>query len=114
MPFGIKSAPEEFRHRIDECIEALPNTATVHDDIIIYGTSNTEEEAIQSRDAAFTALMDRCREQGLKLNEKMLKFKLDKVCYLGHTVGADGISAYPSKVQAICKMPLPFDVAGVQ
>ena len=48
MPFGIKSASEEFQRRIDECIEGLPNTVVIHDDIIIYGTGNTEQEAIES------------------------------------------------------------------
>ena len=113
MPFGIKSAPEEFQPRIDECIEGLPNTAVIHDDIIIYGTGNTKQEAIESHDAAFTALMDRCRENGLKLSEK-LNFKLDKVCYIGHILSRNGISADPLKVKAISEMPAPTDVAAVQ
>ena len=114
MPFGFKSAPQNFQLRIDECIEGLPNTAVIHDGIIIYGTGSTEQEAIKCHDAAFTALVDRCGECGLKLNEKKLKYKLDKVCYLGHMLSPDGISADPSKVQAICDIPPPSDVAGVQ
>ena len=58
--------------------------------------------------------MDRCRENGLKLNEKKLNFKLDKVCYIGHIVSHDGISADPLKVKAISEMPTPTDVAAVQ
>ncbi|XP_048579022.1 uncharacterized protein K02A2.6-like [Nematostella vectensis] len=81
MPFGIKSAPEEFQRRINECIEGLPNIAAVHDDIIIYGTGETEEEAMACHDAALKDLLDRCREHNLKLNPKKLKFKLDRVTY---------------------------------
>ena len=114
MPFGIKSAPEEFQCRIDECMEGLSNITAVHDDIIIYGSDDTDEEAIKSHNAALVALLDRCRERGLKLNEKKLKFKLDKVTYLGHVLSADGIMADPVKVQAISDMPQPSDVAGVQ
>lgn len=57
--------------------------------------------------------MDRCRENGLKLNEKKLNFKLDKVCYIGHILSRDGISADPLKVKAISEMPTPTDVAAV-
>ena len=114
MPFGMKSAPKEFQRRIDECIEGLPNTAVIHDEIIIYGTGNTEQEAIESHDAAFTALMDRCRQNGLKLKKKKLNFKLDKVCYIGHILSPDGISADPLKVKAISEMPTPTDVAAIQ
>ena len=60
------------------------------------------------------ALLDRCRERGLKLNEKKLKFKLHKVTYLGHVLSAESIIADPAKVPAISDMPQPSDVAGVQ
>ena len=37
MPFGIKSAPEEFQTRLDECLEGLENVEMIANDIIIYG-----------------------------------------------------------------------------
>ena len=48
------------------------------------------------------------------LNEKKLNFKFDKVCYTGHILSRDGISANPLKVKAISEMPTPTDVAAVQ
>lgn len=101
MPFGIKSAPEEFQRRIDQCIEGLTNTTAVHDDILIYGTGETKEEALESHDSALKSLLDRCRERGLKLNKKKFKYKQDKIAYLGHVISADGIEADPDKVRAI-------------
>ena len=48
MPFGIKSAPEGFQRQIDECLEGLESIQTIHDDIVIFGTGDSEEEALAS------------------------------------------------------------------
>lgn len=48
MPFGIKSSPEEFQRRLDECLEGLENIAVIHDDVIVFGTGESIEEAIES------------------------------------------------------------------
>ena len=45
MPFGIKSAPEEFQRRLDEILEGLENIAVTYDDILIFGSGDTMEEA---------------------------------------------------------------------
>ena len=47
MPFGISSAPEEFQHRLDECMEGLSNIAVIHHDIV-YSTGDSEESSTQS------------------------------------------------------------------
>ena len=65
MPFGIKSAPEEFQRRLDECLEGLENIVVIHDDIVIFGSGDSIEEANSSHDLAFRALLDRCRERGI-------------------------------------------------
>ena len=114
MPFGIKSAPEEFQRRLDECLEGLENIAVIHDDVIVFGSGESIEEATASHDHAFKALLTRCRERFLKLNKKKLRFKLSKVAYMGHILGADGLQADPEKIKAVCDMPCPTDVQGVQ
>ena len=76
MPFGLKSSPEEFQRRVDDGLEGLTNRAIIADDMIVYGSGNTEEESILSHDTALIALLDRCREINLKLNGKKLKFNL--------------------------------------
>ena len=45
MPFGIKSAPEEFQRRLNECLEGLENISVIADDILIHSTGDTPEEA---------------------------------------------------------------------
>jgi len=114
MPFGIKSTPEEFQRCLDESLKGLENNAVIHDDIVIFGSGDSIEEANSSPDMAFRALLDRCREHGLKLNKKKLCFKLSKVAYMGHILGADGLQVDPEKITAIREMPRPTDVQGVQ
>ena len=57
--------------------------------------------------------LNRCREQGLKLNSRKLKFKLDKVAYMGHVFSSEGLLPDPEKVSAVSDMPIPENVAAV-
>ena len=90
MPFGISSAPEEWQRRIDHCFEGLDNTQVIADDTIIYGSGENDAEADKSHDTAFRALIERCREKGLKLNPKKLNFKQTSVSYMRHIFSAQG------------------------
>ena len=114
IPFGIKSVSEEFQRRLDESLKGLENIAVIHYDVVIVGSGDSKEEATSSHDLAFRAFLNSCRERGLKLNKKKLRFKLRKVAYMGHFLGADGLHADPEKITAICQMLRPTDVQGVQ
>ena len=114
MPFGLKSAPEEFQRRLDACLEGLQNTLVIADDILIFGAGDTEEEAVRSHDAAMRALLQRCKEKNLKLNKKKLRFKMDEVSYMGHRLTVKGLSPCPEKIKAVAEMERPKDIAGVQ
>ena len=48
MPFGIKSTLEEFQRCLDECLEGLENVEEIADDIIIYRSSDTQDDAMVS------------------------------------------------------------------
>ena len=80
----------------------------------LYGAGDTDEEAEASHDNAFLALLNRCRERGLKLNAKKIKFKMPSVAYMGHILSAQGLAPDPDKVRAVQEMPKPKDVQGVQ
>ena len=114
MLFGISSAPEEFQRRLDETLEGLHGIEVIADDIVIFGSGDTDEEAEKSHDEAFLSLLERCREKGLKLNEKKLKFKMKTASYMGHVLSAQGLAADPEKVNAITEMPRPTNVQGIQ
>ncbi|XP_033731751.1 uncharacterized protein K02A2.6-like [Pecten maximus] len=114
MPFGISPAPEEFQRRMDEVVEGLLGVKAIHDDILIFGCGDTDEEARIDHDRNLLALLQRCRERGVKLNKEKLKLKLDQVTYMGHVISSKGLHADSQKVQAIKEMPTPQNKADVQ
>lgn len=51
MPFGIKSASDKkFQHRQHGALQDLSGTEVIVDDILIFGSGDTLEEAIQDHD----------------------------------------------------------------
>ena len=54
---------------IDQAIEGLNGVRTVVDDILIIGNGTSTAEAVKDHDAELDALLSRCRERGIKLNE---------------------------------------------
>ena len=114
LPFGISSAPEEFQRRQKEVLEGLHGIINVADDILIYGTGDTHEDADQDHDTNLRALLQRCREKNLKLNPDKLKFKTRKLKFMGHIISEDGLTPDSSKIDAILEMPTPVDKKSVQ
>jgi len=45
LPFGVSVASEIFQKRLNQALDRLGGLLTVHDDMVIYGVGNTEEEA---------------------------------------------------------------------
>jgi len=65
MPFGISSAPEEFQRGMHTVLQGLE---VIADDIIVFGSGDIEEECHCDHDANLKHLLQRAREQNLKLN----------------------------------------------
>lgn len=114
MPFGISSAPEEYQRRQDQTVEGLPGVHSVVDDILVYGEGDTEEQAAIDHDKKLIALLNRCREKGLKLNKDKLRLRQKEVRFVGHLITASGLKPDPDKVKAVAEMPEPTNVAGVR
>jgi hypothetical protein len=108
LPFGVKSAQDEFQRRIDEVYEGVNGVDTIVDDIIVYG--NTTEE----HDQNVRSMLQRSRERGVKLNPDKVQFRVDKVGYFGHVLSEAGIEADPKKVSAIVDMEPPKDKSELQ
>ncbi len=81
MPFGIKSAPEEWQRRIYEIIQGVKAIA---DDNLVYGCGETEEEYMQDHNANLERLLKKAQEVNLKINKHKLKLCLSEVSYMGH------------------------------
>ena len=104
---------EIFQKRLNQALDKLDGLLTIHDDMVIYGAGDTDEEVREDHDRKLVAFLDRCREQGIKLNKSKLTLRCPVISYLGHQVTNEGLTRDPEKVEAIVKMPPPEDVKGV-
>ncbi|XP_062567680.1 uncharacterized protein K02A2.6-like [Saccostrea cucullata] len=104
LPFGISPAPEIFQHRLELAIQNLPGVKAVADDILIYGEGDSDAEAVRDHDQKLISLLNRCREQGIKLNKDKFKLRLKEMPYIGHVLTPSGLKPDPRKVQAIIRL----------
>ena len=73
MPFGAKMSQDVFQMKMDIIMEKCPGVISIHDDIVIYGTSD------QDHDANLINLVNVAQLEGLVLNSKKLELKRLKV-----------------------------------
>jgi len=113
LPFGINCAPEIFQARIHEALEGLSGVACIADDILIFGSGDDLTTAQNDHDRNLIALLDRCREKGIKLNRDKLQLNRTATTFMGHELTSEGLHPDPKKIEAIRQMPAPTDRAGV-
>ena len=114
LPFGIKTAPEEYQRRIHESLQNLNGIDDIVDDSLCVGEGDTYESAVEDHDKNLIALLERCREKNIKLNPKKLQFRKQEVPYIGHLLTPDGLKPDPNKVKAILEMPTPTEKQSLQ
>ena len=114
LPFGLSVSSEIFQKRLNQALDKLDGLLTIHDDMVIDGAGDTDEEVREDHDRKLVAFLDQCREQGIKLNKSKLTLRCPVISYLGHQVTNEGLRPDPEKVEAIVKMPPPEDVKGVR
>ena len=113
MPLGVSLGPEEYQRRQHEALVGLAGVVNKADDILVFGSGDSIEEAEKDHDINLCNLMLRCRVN-LKLNPKKFQFKVKQVTWMGHLLSSTGITPHPDRVQAIKGMTPPQDVKGVQ
>ncbi|KAK3751920.1 hypothetical protein QZH41_007937 [Actinostola sp. cb2023] len=113
-PIGSSVASEIFQKKLNQVLDRLDGLLTVHDDKVIYGVEETEEEATADHNKKLQHFLLRCKEKGMKLNKKNLKLKCKEITYLGHLITQNGLNPDPEKIEAVKKMPKPTNVKGVQ
>ena len=118
MPFGISTAPEEFQRRQHEVFDGLPGVEVIADDILVYGSGDTQEQAEVDHDRNLIGVVERARQYNLKLNNKKLKLRVTEVPYRVHLLysrlNSKGSLPDPQKVQAVADMRKPDGVPAVQ
>ncbi|MCG8429883.1 MAG: DDE-type integrase/transposase/recombinase, partial [Candidatus Omnitrophica bacterium] len=114
LPFGLKVSSEIFQRRLAEQLEGLKGCHNVADDIIVTGCGDTDANAERDHDKKLSALIQRCQERHIKLNDAKAEMKKTETIFLGHLITKEGIKPDPAKVQAIVNMPAPTNIEGVR
>jgi len=76
----------------------------------VVGSGATVPEAEVNHDENLLALLQRCRQKGIKLNEKKLRLKREVTTYMGHELTTNGVRPDPRKVDAILNINQQYDV----
>ena len=95
-------------------ISGLSGVHCIADDLLITGSGDTIEAAERDHDRNLIALLDRCREKGIKLNPAKLRLRRESISYMGHLMTSSGMKPDPRKVAAITEMPQPKDKKSLQ
>ena len=101
LPFGLKSAQDEFQHKMDQCLEGIDGVVNLIDDILVYGKTRAEH------DRNLRNVLSRLREKNIKLNDEKLSVGVSEVTYFGHLLTSEGLKPDPSKIDAIRRMEPP-------
>lgn len=113
LPFGVSSGPEEYQSRMQEAMAGLPGVLNIADDVLIFGSGTTQEEAERDHDENLYKFLLRVRQVKLKLNPTKWRFKEKQVRFMGFMLGIDGVRPASDSVEAVTNMPTPTDVKAV-
>lgn len=113
-PYGISPAPEIFQARMHAALSGLHGIHCIADDILVAGSGDTFEAADNDHDNNLLALLERCRQKGIKLNGAKLRLRRESTVYMGHVMTSSGLHPDPRKVAAIMEMPEPTEKKALQ
>jgi len=110
MPFGLKNAPATFQRLMNSVLTGMQGLKCLVylDDIVIYGAS------LEDHNKRLEEVLQRLRENNLKLQPDKCEFLRKETIYLGHIISENGISPDPSKLTAIKEFPTPKKVKDIQ
>lgn len=114
LPQGIKVASQVYALKMREALMSLKSVRAIADDIIVWGCGETLDEAQKDHDHNLTALLNRCRQCGIRLNKSKMRINCDSVDFMGFRLTSNGLMITDSKVKAITEMPTPTDKQSVQ
>ena len=101
----LSASSEIFQKHLTHALENLPGVLCIADDILIYGTGETDEEATANHYRSLQDLLQRCKDRGIVLNPDKMKLRMSEVNFMGHLLTNKGLKPDPAKVEAITKMP---------
>jgi len=103
MPFGLCNAPSTFQRLMERIFgdQSFQSLLLYLDDVIVFST--TIEQHLQRLEL----VLDRLRQQNLKIKLSKCCFFQPEVRYLGHVVSSTGVSTDPEKISAVAKWNRP-------
>ncbi|KAL5739506.1 hypothetical protein ACOSQ2_028686 [Xanthoceras sorbifolium] len=112
MPFGLTNATATltFQSLMNDLFRPYLRKFILvfFDDILVY--SKSWQEHLSHLGTVLHIL----RANKLFANESKCRFGVEQVEYLGHIISANGVAAYPSKIQAVREWPIPTTTKGVR
>ena len=110
MPFGLCNAPATFENMMETMLRGMLRTKCLVylDDVVVFGDS------LASCLSNLKDVMARLRSYNLKLKPTKCKLFRRSVEYLGRIISPDGVSADPSKIEAVADWPEPRSVLEVR
>ena len=95
-------------------LDGLEGTEVIADDILVYGIGDTVEEARENHGDNLLKLMNRVKNNEVKLSKDKMKLHLSEIKYMGHILTTEVVKPDPAKVKYIREMPNPEDKKGVK
>ena len=81
---------------------------------LIIGRGDTEAEARRDHDKKLDRLLQRAREQSLKVNNAKMRLHMAEINNIGHVVTPEGVKMDPEKIADNKKIPTPTDIERVR
>lgn len=110
MPFGLKGSPVTWQAYITEMMSDLlsGNVMVYMDDIMTY------DKTLDEHKKSLIKILERLRENNLKLNVAKTKFFAGKINYLSHIIDRNGCRPSETNIEAIKNFPRPKNLVEVQ
>ncbi|GAA0168268.1 hypothetical protein LIER_40529 [Lithospermum erythrorhizon] len=106
MPFGLSNAPATFQSIMNHVFGCYLRTFVLvfFDDILVYSKD------IESHYAHLHKILLTLRIKKLFAKPSKCAFGKSYIEYLGHTISASGVQAYPSKIESMLAWPRPHNI----
>ena len=79
MPFGLSPTPLEFQRRVNVALEGPPGQKDIADDIPVFRSRKTDQEALEDRERNLREVLNRYQLKGIKLNADRMQFRQKEV-----------------------------------
>lgn len=103
MPFGLCNAPSTFQRLMERIFgdQSFQSLLLYLDDVIVFSAT------VKQHLHRLELVLDRLRQQNLKIKLSKCCFFRPEVRYLGHVVSSAGVSTDPEKISAVAKWARP-------